>query len=722
MKIVVISLIVVLGLVAYGNTLLNGFVYDDPLVVEGNPFITSFSNLSHLFDSDYYLGSGETSWRPVATVSYFIDYQLWQFNPFGYHLTNLVLHILNALLFYYLLLNLIPILGKDILEKNKSFFNYFYLAFFSALVFVLHPLTGEAVNAVGFRHELLLTFFFLLSLLLYLKSRFTTSKQKGSILYSFSLIFYMLAMLSKEMAIVLPFFIILFEFYFSKKEKTKFFKKNNLILFIGYFIILSLYIWIRFFIFAFPEETIGSLLNEKLLLGGNIYSWFLTVIVIFASYIKLFLFPLHLSPEHIIQVQDSLFDFKVVLSLFSLFFILFLVIKNFKKKPLITFSLLWIFIPLITVSNIIPLNHPMAERYLYLSCLGFSLFFAYLLLSLFRMKFLSTKKTIVFSGIFFLLAFYLTRIVTYNRIWRNKETFWKSVVLDNPPPHRARSYSALGLVYYREGNYQKAENYFKKSLQQGPYYAKAYNNLGLLYCQRGDWDRGIEYFNKALFLDPNLIKAYSNLGLAYVEKKELDKAIESYKQVIKVNPYLAESYSNLGQAYLIKNEYQKAIDYFKKALNLNPHLAKVYSNLGKAYWFKADVYRAIEHYNKALELNYRLDKTHANLGQAYLSLNQIEKSLNHYKEAIKFNPKRYNYYFDLGLVYLKKGKNNQAINQFEKVLEIVPEFGPAYYNIAISYYRIGKYNLAIDFCNKAIDSGYKRAEEFLKALKNITNQ
>jgi protein O-mannosyl-transferase len=721
-KSLIIFLIVVLGVIAYGNTLFNGFVYDDPLVVEGNPFITSFSNLIHLFNSNYYLGSGETSWRPVATVSYFIDYQLWQFNPFGYHLTNLVLHILNALLFYYLLLNLIPILGKGILGKTRSFLNYFYLAFLSALIFVLHPLTGEAVNAVGFRHELLLTFFFLLSLLLYFKNRFTTNKRQVIIFYGFSLIFYMLAMLSKEMAVVLPFFIILFEFYFSKKEKTKFFKKNNIILFIGYLIILALYIWIRFFIFVFPEETIGGLLNEKLLLGGNIYSWFLTIVVIFASYIKLLLFPLHLSPEHMVQVQDSLFNLKVILSFCSLFFILFLVIKNFRKRPLITFSLFWIFVPLVTVSNIIPLHHPMAERYLYLSCLGFSLFFAYVLLSLFRLKFLLTKKTIVFSGIFFLLSFYLIRTITYNRIWRNKGTFWKSVVLDNLPPHRARSYSALGLVYYREGNYQKAENYFKKSLKEGPYYAKAYNNLGLLYCQKEDWDKGIEYFNKALLLDPNLIKAHSNLGLAYVEKKKLDKAIKSYKQIIEVNPYLAESYSNLGQAYLIKKEYQKAISYFKKALNLNPHLAEVYSNLGKAYWFKGDVYEAVDYYKKALELNPCLDKTHANLGQAYLSLNQIEKSLKHYKEAIKSNPKKHNYYFDLGLVYLRIGKNEQAVSQFEKVLEIVPDFGPAYYNIAISYYRIGQYNLAIEFCNKAVDSGYRQAEELLKALKNIINK
>ena len=760
-NLIAISLIVILGLIAYGNTLSNGFVYDDPLVVEGSTFITSLSNLRHFFDHDYYLGSGETSWRVMVTLTYFIDYQLWAFNPFGYHLTNLIFHILNGILFYVFLLYLIPAVNRDCEEAEGQRSNL--LPLLAALIFISHPIQTESVNSIGFRHEVVFSFFFFASLIFYLKARLPFAFAQGSlrslrrplatlgagsaislgrrriIFYGLSLICYLLAMLAKEMAMVLPLVIVLIMLLTYIKDKTKrLLSRGNLLFLFGYLATLGVYIWVRFFWLVFPEEKIKTVFYGVPFLGGSPYICFLTTARIFASYLKLFLFPIHLTPEYLISVSNSIWEGRVLFSLLILTVVFILILRNFKRAPLIAFSGLWIFIPLITVSNIVPLHHPMAERYVYLSTAGFALFLAFVLLRLYHIAAIARSEArkrpkgvlsesegqsqkIIKKGvlIFLILLFslYSLRAITYSRIWKDKASFWRYVVLDNPPPHRARSYSCLGLVYFNEDNYDQAEAYFKKSLRQGPYYPKAHSNLGLLYCKKGDWDKGIEHFKKALSLDPSLIKVHSNLGLAYLEAGRTDEAINYYQKAIGMNPYLAKPYSNLGQAYLVKGDPDKAIENFKKALQLNPHMGEVYSNLGRAYWVKGNIEEAVKNYKKALKLNPNLDKTYSNLAQAYSAKGMLDQSIDNYKKALELNPAEFKNNFNLGLVYLKKELFEESIREFKRVVEIIPDFGAAYYNLAIIYHRIGNFSLAIQYCDQARDVGFKVEPDFSKALE-----
>lgn len=724
LRFVAITLIVILGLIAYGNTLKNGFVYDDPLVVEGNTFITSLSNLRHFFDDDYYLGSGETSWRVVVTLSYFIDYQLWQFKPFGYHLTNLIFHLLNGILFYVFLLLLIPIITKSSdLVKKGILTDYFSLPLIAALIFISHPVQSEAVNSVGFRHEVVFSFFFFAALIFYLKKISTAGIANKVIFYILSLICYLLSMLSKEMGMVLPLVIISIEFLAYLRDRTsRFLSRMNILVISGYVLILGIYVWIRFFWLVLPEEKIKTIFYGAPFLGGSVYTCILTTMRIFASYLRLFSLPIHLKSEYVISISHSLWEPRVLFSLFILVTIFTIIVASVKRYPLVSFSGFWIFIPLITVSNIVPLHHPMAERYIYLSTAGFSIFLAYVIfklrftaLSLFSDRYI---KGMVAVFLILLFTLYAIRATSYLRLWKDKPTFWKHIVLDNPPPHRPRSYSCLGQMYFNEGNYDQAEVYFKKSLRQGPYYPNAHSNLGLLYCEKGDWDKGIEHFKKVISLAPSLIKAYSNLGLAYLETGRTDEAIKYYKKAIEMNPYLAEPYSNLGQAYLVKNDPDKAIENFKKVLQLNPHMSRVYSNLGRAYWVKGDIKEAVNNYKKALKLDPNLDKAYSNLAQAYAAMGMLDGAIDNYKMALKLNPTEFKSNFRLGLVYLEKGLFDESIREFKKVLEITPDFGPAYYNLAIIYHRIGDYNSAVEYCDKAKEVGFDEiGPDFLKVLE-----
>ena len=680
-KFVAISLIIILGVIVYINSLDNGFVYDDLLVVEGNAFIASWKNFPSLFNEHYYLGSGETSWRVIVTLTYFIDYTLWKFNPSGYHLTNLIFHISNGILFYFFLLNLIPFIDDKIV--NKSNLNYFPLPLISALIFILHPLQTEAVNSIGFRHEVVFSFFFFSSLIFYLKAKDVLGKRRF-IFYIFSLFLYLLSMLSKEMAMVLPLMILVIELINWFKDKTvRLLRRANILGYSGYFITLGIYIFIRFFWIVKPDEKLRGVTYGVAFLGGNLYTCLLTTSRIFTSYLKLLLFPINLSTEHIVSISKSVFEPRVVVSIFILVMVFILILRSFRYSGLFTFSGFWIFIPFIAVSNIVPLHHPMAERYLYLSCAGFSLFTGLAYTKIIYNRYLSTnlKRTVILILII-ILSLYSIRTFTRNKIWRDKETFWKHEVLNKPGPHRARSYSNLGLVYYREGNYDEAEKWFRKSLETSPYYSQVHNNLGLIYFKKGEYNKAIGEFKQVAELDPSFMQVNSNLCLSYLRAGDLDKAFEYGKKALRGNPYLAEAHSNLGQVYLAKKKPDKAIESFKKALELNPHLLKTYFNLSRAY----------------------------------LTKDMTGEAINVYKKVLRLTSHNFEAYFNLALLYSDIEDYHNAIKEYQNCLNIRPGSALVYYNLALIYYKREDYGLAYQYLKKAEQLGHEIPTEFITSI------
>lgn len=198
-----ILLIILLSVIVFSNMFTNQFVYDDHHIVVENDFIKDWSNAPKIFTSDYFILSQEGTYRPVTTLTFFIDYSLWGLNVFGYHLTNLFFRILNAILIYLIL---------SLVLKNRI------TALVASLLFALHPVQAEAVNGIIFREDLHAFTFFLLAFFLYIKH----SYQKGpkrKFYYLGSIISFIFALFSKGMAITLPFVLMLFDYCFGSREK-----------------------------------------------------------------------------------------------------------------------------------------------------------------------------------------------------------------------------------------------------------------------------------------------------------------------------------------------------------------------------------------------------------------------------------------------------------------------------------------------------------------------
>src|SRR3990167_3291550 len=198
------------SILLYLNTTHGKFVYDDFKIIVENCFIKEWKYFPKIFTKDYFTISGEMSYRPIVTISYFIDYAIWRLNPFGFHLTNVILHTLNGVLFYFLL--------NTVLQNKK-------IVLLSVLFFVTHLALLETINCVGYREDLLSATFLLASLIYFVKSDTIlykkSDKRRFTLYYAISILSYLCALFSKEMAITFPLILLLFVIFSDQKLRSE---------------------------------------------------------------------------------------------------------------------------------------------------------------------------------------------------------------------------------------------------------------------------------------------------------------------------------------------------------------------------------------------------------------------------------------------------------------------------------------------------------------------
>lgn len=553
-------------MLVYANSLANKFVWDDALTIVNNDFIKSWKNLPLFFSKSYLVLSCEQTYRPVVTFSYLLDYSIFGLNPFGYHLSSILLHIFNAILLFFFI-NLITV--------NKK------LALLASLLFALHPVNTEAVNVISFREDLLAYFFYLSSIILYIKLN-TCSIAKRKYLYISSLILFLLALLSKEMSITLPIVLILYDYFFVFQKKISEIFNNFKSRYLSFIFITLIYIWIEFF--WMKNTSVSKVMYP----GGNFYTNMLTMSLVFVHYIYLVFFPIftHLILHGNSFIQHSFFIPKVF---FSISFIIFCFLIAYKIKnvsKVMSFSIFWFFITLLPVSNIIPINNFIANRYLYLPITGFCLFMATFLLELpnFRIFLLSKSSLLRISRnmIIILLLFYCVFTAIRNFSYRNSIYLWSEMVDIYPDSFEAHSllaygllndnlpdkaieeyniaialtprsaitedYEYLGVCYYIKGMLDQATDAFNKALQVNPRSDRAYLFLGIILKDKGLYNKAIGYFKQAIDINQNCIKAYNELGITYVKLEKPEDAKKCWQDALKISPVNKEILRNLSNS------------------------------------------------------------------------------------------------------------------------------------------------------------------------------
>lgn len=550
------------ALAIYANTLGNGFVYDDKDTIVNNTLINDLTNLPKLFDKkEYFARSGEASYRPVVTLTYFLDYAIYGLNPRGYHLTNILLHTANVVLLYLFLASLN--------KEPEEFVNRYKLRhLFVALLFVTHPALTEAVNAISYREDLLTFLFYMTTLNLYLTVSQAAQPNNRTfstlILYLFSCLTFLLALLSKEMAATLPLIVFLYEWVYGSNKKEINFNPYN----IGYVAVTAFYLYLRLYHFHNPMEG-----NP---MGWGIADRFLTLPYLILNYLKLIIFPVSLSADYFIMPVKSLLSTSFVAPSIIMIFLLVAAFTMKKGVKGIAFGILFFLATLIPVYNIIPITNPLAERYLYLPTAGcIAIYDAFSS----RLKALNLYLFIPFIAILFL---YSIGAINRNKVWKDEYTLWSDAARKVPQDNRPY-YNDLGNILYKQGRIEEAIKQYQMAIRLRPGFVEAYNNLGNVLAETGRFEEAVKQYQTALKLRPDIIDVHLNLANLYLTMGRFKGAIDEFKIATGLKPDDIELHNTIASAYATKNMFGEAVQEYKEVLSLNPESINTHYDLGTAY-------------------------------------------------------------------------------------------------------------------------------------------
>lgn len=435
--------ITALILLTYSNSLTNDFALDDGSLIIENPSVhgISLENIKEIFTS---VPNG-MEYLPVRDLTYCIDYGIWGLNPFGYHLSNLIYYIAMCILLYFFLSRLISGWTSSAIT----------IAFLSTALFAVHPVHVESVAGISQRKDLISGIFLLLSLYSFLLYK----DRERLFFYLASIVLFALSILSKSTVVFLPLIIFLIDWlgYGKKQEGIS----SLLFRVIPYIFVGAI---ISFGEIMILKET--DVLKSQYSFGSGyelrVYSSFRAVFY----YLRFFFIPYPLDVFQRFSLSKSLFEFKVILSLFGLAVIMYLIYRYRKTEPVLSFSIAWFMISIIPVIGLIPTGIVIAERYLFLPSLGFCLAIGFLFhKGIERQKAVRWVSVAAFGLIIAGFMF-----ISYNRNfdWKDNETLFLSSV--RVTPERASSHWRLGREYFYIGRYEEAFGSLTRAKELNPSY------------------------------------------------------------------------------------------------------------------------------------------------------------------------------------------------------------------------------------------------------------
>lgn len=551
----IILLFLIIGFTLYVNSFQNQLFWDDEDNILRNQYIKSWQYLPKYFSENLIAGAGLLSnyWRPLLLFVFSLEWQLWQDWPPGYHLVNTSFHIANAGLLFFILFWLF---------KNRG------LALLTALVFLVHPLQTEAVTYVSGLGDPLSLFFIFLALLFYLKFRISQKTILESDSYFWSILMFILALMSKETAIILPALILIVDFFFLNQEEKEFSFKER-VQKIGkaiwpFFILAGLYILLRATLLNFINTF--NLYNEENIFTQNFHIRLFTFFRVLIVYFKLLLWPLNLHMERGVEIATSYFSLSVILG--SLIFLGLLVLSatQIRRLPVLSFGILWFFIALSPTSNLaVPISGLLYEHWLYLPLIGIFLVLIWLGQLLAQKYHLQKFFLVIFLGS---LIFFSVLTIDRNRDWQNPITFYNQTLKYAPNSYRV--INNLGMAYAAQGDHQGAERMYQKAINLDPAQPVAYHNLANTYRATGKTELAIENFKVALSHDPEFLFSYNALVNLYLENKNYQEARRILEKYLNYTPSKVETLSLLAQIALSEKDFPAALDYLEKALTIDP--------------------------------------------------------------------------------------------------------------------------------------------------------
>jgi Flp pilus assembly protein TadD len=654
-------LVFALALVAYSNTLRNGFVFDDRILIERNPQLRSAEGMGQLFVSPYWTGEGRTNrlYRPLTAFSFALNYRLGD-SPFGFHLINALLHGCVSVLGLLLVLRL---------------FGHPGMASLAAALFAVHPVQSESVAGLVGRAEILSALFVVGALLL---DRQVTPRRGVTRVASMLLFF--LALLSKENALAYPALLIGTDLLLGRPRGLSARSRRGEYLVVAG--VAAIYLALRLKILGVLMEPSRIPRVDNLLAHSPAGTRVLTALSLCARYLGLFLFPRQLSADYSarqIEPVSGMGDPGVWLGmLVVLGFVLVIAGLRRRLAPL-SWGLGFAAASFVLVSNLLfPIGTIFAERLLYLPLLGLGTAAAFLA-SIAADKRPRTTAAAAAA----MLVLLGSRTWLRNRDWRDDFSLFSAAARVSPRSARVR-YN-LGNAFRRRGDLAAAEDNYRASLALYPGFEAAKKNLGVVLIDRGRGEEAADLFRQALARSPADVSLHNNLGNAYRSLGRNAEAEAEYLRALELNPDSADSHNNFGTILHERGDWPRAESEYRTAARLDPARDSFRINLGNLLLQRGEASRAESAFREAAARNPSLAPARRGLGEALLAEGRTEEAERELSLSLKLDPGQWEAPALLGYLHQRRGDSERAIDFYMRSLARKPDQVELHQNLGMLY-------------------------------------
>ena len=628
--------VVVATLIAYLPVWHAGFIWDDDLLLTANPLIKAHDGWYR-----FWFTTKTPDYFPVMSSFFWVEWRLWGMNAVGYHIVNVLLHAVNAILLWRLLVRLnIPAAGL------------------AAAIFALHPVNAASVAWIAELKNTLSFFFFALSLLWYL--RFEDSSRRRW--YALSFWAFLFALLSKIEVAPLPFVLLGIARWRRGRVDWKDLR-NSIPFFAAAFLLGLVSVWFQNNV-SIGHDVVRTDNFWSRLAGAGWAVWF---------YLGKTLLPVHLIPIYPRwQINPTnLLSYVPGLLLVAGFVVFWQYRRSWGKALLfgLGYAVL-MFLPVLGFLNIYFFRYSLvANHWQYFSIVGpVALAAAASTLAAGYPRKQGTFVAPLLCGV--LLAALGALTWRQSRMYADEELLWRTTIDQNPACWVA--HNNLGTALIEKKQWNEALVQFQQALEIEPDYSEASDNLGKVLLQKGQTDEAIAQFQHALTIQPHNAVAHFNLGIALLQKGKVDDAIVHYQEAVAIQPDFVEAHYNLGNALLQKGQTDGAILQYQTAIGIEPGYFDAHNNLGTALFKEGKVAEAIAQYQAALTIQPDNAETHNNLAYAFLQNGNVDAAMAQSQAALKIRPDYAIARKNLGAALFQKGQVDEAIVQFQQALAIQP--------------------------------------------------
>ena len=661
--------IVVLTFVAFLPSLQNGFVnWDDEAVLLDNPYYRGlgWEQLRWMFTTFHM-----SVYRPIAWITMGIDYLIWGMEPFGYHLTSLFFHCANAVLFYFVALRLLR-LAMSTTDELKLPLGV--AAGFAALFFALHPLRVEPVAWESGEDNLVAGFFFMLTLLCYLRAAAIT----GTGLHQWvwmggAWILYALSILSKALTVPLPLALLVLDVYPLKRLKTDprtWFQREARHL-----------LWekIPFLLFAVPVAIVAVLAKQSTGAVAPVASigWFPRLMQSFyglAFYLQKTIAPWGLSPLYERPIPFNPWDWPFLLSgvIVLAVSIGLGVVRRFWPAGLAA----WVYYAVILLPSLGVITYGpqlVGDRYSYFSCLSWALLAGAGVFHFWKRRAageMSAQVFLLVNGLAGVLLIGLG-VLTWKQtqIWHDSERLWRhALALDDKSSF---AHNNLGLVLAKRDALEEAIDQFRRAVDVDPAFVEAYTNLGNFLAQRGFRDEAIVHLRHALQIEPTFVNAHNTLGNILADIGALDEAIQHFRKALQTNPQSAMTHYNLGRTLAKHGHAEEAIVQYRQSLEIDPGDVDVHNNLGLLLLSQGNIDQAILQFREAIRVNPNYAKAYFNLGKVDAQQDRLDEAIANFQKALQIQPGVAEIHENLARALARQGKRTEALQEYQEALRLL---------------------------------------------------